>query len=416
MKKVNRVSLSALLLAALLLLGLAVPGALAAPVEGPCALTLTFAPEDLPAEGVGFQIYRVATVNQEKVTFTPLPSCEKYRNILQSTAPWLTRASTLKGHVQADGLTPTAVAQTDGEGVVTFSDLDQGLYLILADRYQRDGHIYTPTPCFLSLPNSYDGGQTWTPNVEAVMKSERSEVPTAPVERHVLIVWDDAGHESVRPASVTVDLLRDGAVYDTMVLGAGENWRCDWTGLDPASEWTLIQRDPGERYTVTAVQREITTVITNTYRAEEPKPPVTPSPTPTDDGGDDDPETSSSPRPSPSARPSAQPSPAPSAEPSAAPSPAPSAPASSEAPGTLPPEEEDLEDNDIPLSDLVNDPDISSQPSDEEDLTDPDVPLVTLPQTGQLWWPVPLLAILGLFLILCGLIRRRAGEAWDELE
>ena len=36
-----------------------------------------------------------------------------------------------------------------------------------------------------------------------------------------------------------------------------------------------------------------------------------------------------------------------------------------------------------------------------------------LPQTGQLWWPVPMLAGAGVLLLLAGLIQRRRGE-YDE--
>lgn len=34
----------------------------------------------------------------------------------------------------------------------------------------------------------------------------------------------------------------------------------------------------------------------------------------------------------------------------------------------------------------------------------------TLPQTGQLWWPVPMLCFAGLLFIVVGLIRRRRGD------
>lgn len=37
-----------------------------------------------------------------------------------------------------------------------------------------------------------------------------------------------------------------------------------------------------------------------------------------------------------------------------------------------------------------------------------------LPQTGQLWWPVGLLAVAGLVLIVVGLIRRRGGEDYEQ--
>ena len=47
----------------------------------------------------------------------------------------------------------------------------------------------------------------------------------------------------------------------------------------------------------------------------------------------------------------------------------------------------------------------------ELELPDDEVPLGPLPQTGQLWWPVPVLALLGLVLLLAGLrlTRKRGG-------
>ena len=50
---------------------------------------------------------------------------------------------------------------------------------------------------------------------------------------------------------------------------------------------------------------------------------------------------------------------------------------------------------------------------DTVNIDDPDVPLATLPQTGQLWWPVPLLAASGMMLLLLGLIWNRRGRS-DE--
>ena len=40
----------------------------------------------------------------------------------------------------------------------------------------------------------------------------------------------------------------------------------------------------------------------------------------------------------------------------------------------------------------------------------PPPPPPTLPQTGQLWWPVPILAVAGLFLMAAGLLRRRGSD------
>ena len=45
-----------------------------------------------------------------------------------------------------------------------------------------------------------------------------------------------------------------------------------------------------------------------------------------------------------------------------------------------------------------------------EVLEDPEVPLASLPQTGQLWWPVPMLAMGGMISLLLGLIRNRRSQ------
>ncbi len=40
----------------------------------------------------------------------------------------------------------------------------------------------------------------------------------------VKIVWDDAGNTGARPASVTVSLIKDGAVVDTVTLSESNSW------------------------------------------------------------------------------------------------------------------------------------------------------------------------------------------------
>ena len=66
-----------------------------------------------------------------------------------------------------------------------------------------------------------------------------------------------------------------------------------------------------------------------------------------------------------------------------------------------PEEEEDFEEGDVPLSGLSE---------DEEDFGNEDVPLANLPQTGLLWWPVPVLICVGAALLIVGAVRRKKNE------
>ncbi len=54
-----------------------------------------------------------------------------------------------------------------------------------------------------------------------------------------------------------------------------------------------------------------------------------------------------------------------------------------------------------------SEPEIPEQPQTPPEESKPQTPSSTLPQTGQLWWPVFLLLAAGLFLIILGLLRRR---------
>lgn len=58
--------------------------------------------------------------------------------------------------------------------------------------------------------------------------------------------------------------------------------------------------------------------------------------------------------------------------------------------------------DDVPKTDF---PDLPDDPDIE--IPDPDVPLATLPQTGLLWWPVPVMAAAGIVLIIFGAFLKR---------
>lgn len=57
-------------------------------------------------------------------------------------------------------------------------------------------------------------------------------------------------------------------------------------------------------------------------------------------------------------------------------------------------------------SNVPNEPTEPNEPTKPESPSEP-----TLPQTGQLWWPVPMLAVVGIALVLIGMIRRKNGKA-----
>ena len=286
--------------------------------------------ENLP--GANFSLYRIANVDKDgKITLNA--PFDKYNVELDmsSESALAGVASTLEGYVQSDGITPDYTRATDNSGSVVFSggidQLQQGLYLVLGERYIRNDMLYTIQPTVVQLPSWNAVNLSW--NYDVVIKAKHEAKPYVPepptISRKVLKVWQNKGYTVNTPKEVVVQLLKDGVVHDTVKLNAENLWRHTWDGLDANSRWTLIEQ-PVPNYNVTITKEGITFLVVNAY---DPGDQPTPTPRPT---------------------------------------PPPNAPTPTPKP-TTPPEK--------------------------------------LPQTGQLWWPVPMLIFAGLLLIVIGLIRRR---------
>lgn len=331
-----------------------------------CSLTLEY-----HVPGLAFQIYRAADLS-EQITFTPVSPFDSYPLRFENLGRdgWTALAATLKGYVARDNIKPLTTGQTDSGGRAAFTGLSTGLYLVLGDSYHdAEGRLLEPAPFLICLPNWVEPEKPEDPDApkeegrwvyDATVEPKPSELKTA---RRVLKVWEDNYQTNRRPDRITVDLLRDGQVYDTVTLSAANNWRWDWKELDKDHVWQVVERSTVSGYTTTVTQAGLTFVITNRMETPPDKPPTNPPVNPPTN---------------PPANPPDDPP---------------------EGPPDIP-----LDDPDVPLTDLpefpLDDPDVPLD--DYVYIDDMDVPLASLPQTGQLWWPVPFLALAGMFLLILG--------------
>ncbi len=338
MKIFRRLSASLLALcAALLLLPSSLSAAETIDTSRECALTISYADGNASLIGASFSIYKIADVDANgKFTTTPDFSGFNVNITGKNDEAWHTLASTLEGYVLRDSIVPTDKGKTDSSGILSFptsGKLETGLYLVLGARHTQNNKIYDCSPFIVMLPTNQNASWAYSQTVDPKFAS--TPLPPTPsydyISRKVLKIWDDEGCENLRPQSVTVQLLRDGVVYDTVTLSDSCNWRYEWNMLDARHSWMVVEEIP-VYYSVEIYREGITFVITNT-RSEvvEVDPPT--------ESDDDEP---------------------------------------------LPPDEVEI-------------------PPEEPT---PDEPI--LPQTGQLWWPVPVLAFGGLTCIALGMLRRRS--------
>lgn len=330
-------SIAVALMICLLLLPIPTAAAERIDLSHPLSLELTYQLDGAPLTGVEVSIYQVAAVD----AYGEFTAVGGFANLpvdlhAASDAAWYTLASTLDGYILRDGIWPTDYGRTNESGMISFpirqEKLSAGLYLVRNDAFQRSQTRFDKGVSLVMLPGLDPKENKWNYEVAIQPKINHHPIPVYPDEpayttREVLKVWKDDANPQSRPKEITVQLLKNGAVYDTVVLNAANNWRYTWNQLDNWSDWTVVEQTPAG-YTVTVTQEGITFVVTNTSTSERPAETTVPSTRP-------------------------------------------------EEPGS---------------SDTVSQPGMTDQPDHPN-----------LPQTGLLWWPVPLLAAAGLICVIAGI-------------
>lgn len=324
-------------------------------------LTISFQNGGTPLVGAKFDLFLVATVDQygrltKTADFTSFHVDIRGKN----DEAWKTLASTLESYVLRDHITPADTGKTSSSGLLSFPtegrSLTPGLYLVMGHRHTQNGYYYDAQPFMVMLPSVDKAINEWNYYVTANAKHDATRIPEGSnvpdtVTCKVLKVWEDDGYEEERPEEVVIQLLRDDDVYDTVKLSAETNWRHTWTGLDSRYKWTVVEKEL-DSYYVELTREGITFVVTNTYSVELPDEPTPITPDP------------------------------------------------------------ELPDDPEPISPVDPDNEIiidgeQTKPADSDTAAQSNPSGSKLPQTGQLWWPVPALISAGMLFIIIGLIRRR---------
>lgn len=206
------------------------------------SLTLYFNPE-----GAVFHLYRTADLEADgSYTFSgqfadcpaELPGYD-----------WLETAVEVAAY--AADKQPDAQQEISG-GSLTFSDLSEGLYLVTGNPIISQGIRYTPVPFLMRVENG---------NVISYVKSDQEPVEEPVIDYQVKKVWKNDGAKD-RPDSVSVYLLKDDAVVQTVTLSAENQWSYSWTDTGEHT-WQVREIEvPG--YTTNIAQNGNQFIITNT--------------------------------------------------------------------------------------------------------------------------------------------------------
>lgn len=267
-----------LLLICTLLIPVPARAAEAVDISQSCTLTLHYSKEGVAFPDVRVQIYRIAEfVPNGDYTLT-----ENFRNYpvkihgITSQKEWRDAANTLAAYIVADGIQPTKTAITDASGTARFTDLQTGLYLIreVSGSNQKGTYQFENFILFLPTPQS-DGQQNY--HMEAKPKGSFTPHPVVPEQETYTVIklWKDAGIRIDRPDHIYVDILKNGAVQETVRLHPGNNWSYSWKTEKDGSRWTVVEKNVPDPYSVVITKADNTFTITNSRPAPTGAPPKT---------------------------------------------------------------------------------------------------------------------------------------------
>ena len=230
------------LLAAALLLPVGASAAGSIDLGHTQGLTITAVYADMPISGLRFDAYLISTVDQ----YGELTVIDRYGAYAESLdirgkndTAWQNMAQTLAREILLDpDLKPSRSAVTNSDGVAAFTDIPMGLYLVPGSTIQKNGYVYSTSPFFVMLPEQNISSNTWNYNVVANAKPGQEPVRA---DYEVIKVWKDSCHKDQRPESITISLICDGAVYDTITLPYEGAWSYTWKNLDTNHQWTVTE-------------------------------------------------------------------------------------------------------------------------------------------------------------------------------
>ena len=230
------------------------------------AFSMAYTDGETPLAGAQFDLYRLADTDK----YAKMTATDEFKAVLPELKgldqeAWLALAKQLKGEAQLSH-EPAASAVTDEKGIAAFS-VKPGLYLVVGNTLTLEDTVYVTDPFISFLPWRDEKTGEWNYDITAQPKH------TQPYAiRKLLKIWDpDHPSAWADQTEVLVDILCDGKLAQTVALQKANNWRYSWTEeLDPehAHDWSFVEH-PVKGFTPVYELKGSTYTITNEFDAQE---------------------------------------------------------------------------------------------------------------------------------------------------
>ena len=227
-------------------------------------LTLVCKTETAPLTGMYWHIYRVGERNTNNQLVLEGDFADYPVYLEDWSADSMSEAaSTLENHAVLERFVPMQNGAVGADGTVSFSGLETGLYLLSGERFIDGDTVYIPSPMLIEMTASDEAGKT-VKDLTAYAKYQVLRRPTVSDQVYsVRKIWRfDENYAQIRPVAIKVGLYCNGELAETVTLNQANDWRYSWSG-DATSEWRVKEIDIPENYTVIYRGNETQYVIVN---------------------------------------------------------------------------------------------------------------------------------------------------------
>ncbi len=262
-------------------------------------------------------------------------------------------ARTLETYTRVNKISPTASGDSDKNGILVFGGLDNGIYLFVGEKITEGIKTYVPVS-FIAEVTDTTAQIDVSPKYTSFLVAAGEEYSYT-----VKKIWKNGG--SKIPLYIDVDIYCDGELYESVRLSDENDWTYKWEA-DDFFLWDVVERDVPEGFKVEYSSNEWQYAIVNTLSTQEPGIDYTTTAATSATDTNIQTETTVS--------------------------------------ETLVSNTSSVSSDAETMNTKTTD---TKTPTATEKNVTSNTENVKLPQTGQLWWPVPVLVLGGLIFVALGL-------------
>lgn len=169
--------------------------------------------------------------------------------------------------IREHSIKPLATTITDKNGNAVFSNISDGIYLVMQSQVNYDEYTVTSVPFYVQVPFVDKDGNvnyqvTTYPKNEVVYPEDMDELS-------VIKIWKDNNNkDKMRPDYIEVGLYGNGQLKETVVLNNLNNWSYTWSDLSKDVVWNVEEIKVPDNYRMTSERNQNHITITNEFDSD----------------------------------------------------------------------------------------------------------------------------------------------------